>query len=597
MNPRQAKDAAGDGRSQTPYRRLLGYARPYWLRLAIGTACGLLFAGSSTGLLIALKKTLAHVFDSASSLEKTLLIAASLPIIAALRGLGYYLSVYFIEWVGNRVVMDLRNAAFARLMELPLGYFSRSRIGDLLSRISNDTMLVERAVSTVLGDLVRQPFVVIGMVGFLIWLDVRLAVISLVLFPVCLVPVMLFGRRVRRFSREGQEKLADMLSIVQEAVSGIRVVKAFGREDYERARFEDRTRAVFSRLMRVTRARAAVEPIIVVISVIGLALVLVYSRWSHMTADEFFSFAIGLVGLYDPVKRLGRVNMTIQRSTAAAARVFEILDREPEVRELPGAVVLRPPVRTIVFENVSFAYDDEPVLNDINLEVAAGQCLAIVGSSGCGKSTLVNLLPRFYDVTSGAVRINGRDIRNYTLRSLRNAMGIVTQETILFNDTVAANIAYGRPQATRSEIETAARRAHAHEFITALPQGYDTIIGERGVRLSGGECQRLAIARAMLRNPPVLILDEATSALDTEAERQVQAALNDLMKERTVFAIAHRLSTIARADHIIVLDSGRIVERGTHEELLARGGLYRRLYDLQFEDPSGTEEAAGAVPQ
>lgn len=567
------------------YRRLFRYVYPYFPRLLLGAVFGILFAGSTTGMLAALKDTIARIFDpGAMSLKATLAVAALMPAFAVIRGIGYYLSTYFIEWVGNRVVMDLRVQTFGHLQELSLMYFTGSRTGELISRTTNDTMMVERAVSTVLSDLIREPFTLIGMVGFIIWLDPKLALISLVVFPISVLPVALFGRRVRKFTREGQQKLADLVSTLQEALAGVRIVKGFGMEDYERRRFNASARSVFSRTMRVTRARASVEPIIVFISVVGLSLVLLYARLTHMTVDSFLAFAAALVALYDPVKKLSKVQMSIQQSSAAAERIFEVMDAEITVKDAPGAGEFDEPVREVRFENVSFAYDTAPVLDRIHLAVTAGQLVAIVGSSGAGKSTLVSLLPRFYDVSSGRLLINGRDVREFTLKSLRRRIGIVTQETFLFNDTVAANIAYGTADAPRAAVEEAARRAHAHDFIREMPEGYDTVIGERGVRLSGGQCQRLAIARAILRNPPILILDEATSALDTESERQVQAALEDLMAGRTVFAIAHRLSTIMHAHRIVVLDKGAIVEEGAHKELLERGGLYKYLYDLQFKD-------------
>ncbi len=566
------------------YRRLLGFARPYLPRLAAGVFFGLLFAGSTTGMLVAFRHVLARVFPAGEPfpLRQTVYVALALPLFGLGRGLGFYASRYLVEWVGNRVVADLRIALFDRLQELSLQFFSGSRTGELISRTSNDTSLVERAVSNVLADLVQQPFVMAGAVGYLFWLDARLAALSLLVFPLCLVPISLFGRRVRRFAREGQQRLADLVSLLQETLSGVRVVKAFGMEDYERGRFRERSTAVFRRLMKVARAKAALEPIIVEFAIAGISVVLVYARWRGLTVDQFFTFAAALVVLYDPVKKLSHIHLAVQQSSAAADRVFEVIDTEATVRDAPDAAPFGEEVRAVTFEGVGFAYDGEPVLRDIDLEVRAGQCVALVGASGSGKTTLVNLLPRFFDATRGAIRINGRDVRSITLASLRRLMGLVTQETFLFNDTVAGNIAYGRPDVPAARIEEAARRAHAHEFVCAMPDGYATPIGERGVRLSGGQRQRLAIARALLRDPPILILDEATSALDTESERLVQAALDAAMERRTVFVVAHRLSTVRRADQILVLDRGAVAERGTHEELLARGGLYRRLYDLQF---------------
>lgn len=566
------------------YTRLLRYARPYAGRLAIGTVFGILFAGSTAGILPAVKNTLAEIFNPETMHVWSVLgVALFLPVLGLLRGIGYYISMYFIQWVGNRVVYDLRVALFDRLQDLSVYYFSNQRAGELISRVSNDTMMVERAVSTVLGDLVRQPFVLIFLLGVLIWLDPVLAFFSLVVFPVCIIPVSSFGKRVRRNSREAQSKLADIVSILQESIAGVRVVKAFGMEAYERKRFSGQCREVFSRLMKVAKAKAAIEPIIVEISIIGISLILVYAHVTGMEMETFFTFGLALVALYEPVKKLSRVHLSIQQSSAAADRIFDVLDARVTVQDRPDAVAVEGPIELIAFDRVGFAYDQEPVLRDISFTVRPGECVAFVGSSGSGKTTLVSLLPRFFDPTEGVIRINDRALQEYTLASLRRHIGLVSQDTFLFNDTITNNIAYGRQDADQRAVEEAAKRAHAHTFITELPEGYETVVGDRGVRLSGGQCQRLAIARAILRNPPIMILDEATSALDTESERLVQAALDELMTNRTVFAIAHRLSTIQHANRIVVLDKGRIAEIGTHKELLDHSGLYRHLYDLQFD--------------
>jgi subfamily B ATP-binding cassette protein MsbA len=590
------------------YRRLLTYAYPYRWRLIIGLLFGALFGGSTFGMLMAFQSGFAQVFGSAETplttwvtqrvadlgdpgktpLYVTVAVLALLPLAGILRGVGFFISKYYVEWVGNRVVMDLRTALFGHLADLSVQYISHSRTGELISRTTNDTQMVQRAVSSVIGDIVREPFVLMAGIAALLTLDARLAAISLLVFPICIIPVSVFGRRVRRYAKEGQALLADLASIQQEAIVGSRIVKAFGMENFEKGKFLSRCRAVFRRHVKVTAARAAVMPFIELISIIAGCLVLLYARWSGLRWDQLLTFLGALLVMYEPVKKLTRLHLTVQQSAAAADRIFEILDTEVTVQDRPGAVPLDGPVADIELRDVSFAYDDEPVLNEVRLQVKAGECVALVGSSGAGKTTLVGLLPRFFDPTGGCVCVNGKDVRDYTLESLRGQIGLVTQETILFNDTIAHNIAYGRADMPQQAIEEAARRAHAHDFIMAMPHGYDSVIGERGSLLSGGQRQRLAIARALLRNPPILILDEATSALDTESERQVQAALNELMEGRTVFAIAHRLSTIRHADRIVVLESGRIVEEGPHDDLLAQGGVYKYLYDLQFADDEHT---------
>lgn len=569
--------------SWASYTRLLNYARPYAWRLAAGIGCGIMFAGSMGGLLFAVRNLLRNVFDPENMAGFALAVAA-LPVLALVRGLGQFVSDYYMEWVGHRVVMDLRLAVFSHLQRLSIGYYSKSKTGELISRAINDTMIVERAVSTVLGTLVKEPFALVAAVIFVFWLDPLLSAVSLVLFPLCLVPISLFGRKVRRHGRECQERLAGLVAIMQEAVSGIRVVKAFGMEDRERGRFAAECERFFRRAVKVVRAKASVEPVIVFISAIGLVLVLFYARWAKTPPEDFITFAIAMFSMYEPVKKISKIHLSIQQATAGSDRVFEVLDTPVKVGDMPGAVEFDEPVQTISFEKVCFAYDDELVLKDLNFTVETGRHTAIVGSSGAGKSTLINLIPRFYDVTSGRIALNGKDIRDFTLGSLRRQLGLVTQDVFLFDDTVAGNIAYGCRDADRSHIEEAARRANAHDFIMALPRGYETVVRERGVRLSGGQCQRLAIARAILRNPPILLLDEATSSLDTESERLVQSAIEELMRGRTVFVIAHRLSTILGCDTIIVLDRGRIAEAGAHSELMARNGIYKRLYDMQFSD-------------
>jgi len=570
------------------YRRLLGYALRYRARVLSGLLCGVVYGASNGGLLWALKDGFEKVFDVERQmpLKETLIFIMLLPLVGLIRGVSEYGSKYLIQWVGSRVVMDLRDGMFAHLNKLSLGFFVQSRSGDVISRITNDTTVVQGSVSTVVEDIAKEPMTIVAVIAYILFLDPWLALISITLFPVCIIPVMLFGKRVRRFARESQQRISDLVSILQEGVAGVRIIKAFGMEAYEQGRFHQQNKLFFSRNMKVTRARAAIEPLIVFITTIGFSLLLVYVQAVQMKAGEFITFAGAMVMLYTPVKKLSRIHLQIEQAAASAERIFEVLDSPVEVVERPGAVEMTGAIDHIGFSGVSFAYGDKTVLNQINLDVKAGTRVALVGGSGAGKTTLVGLIPRFYDTGHGEIRINGRNIAGLTLSSLRKQIGLVTQDTVLFNDTVANNIAYGMRSASRAAIVEAATRANAHEFITAMPDGYDTVIGELGSRLSGGQRQRLAIARAMLRNPPIMLLDEATSALDTESERLVQSALNELMKGRTVFAIAHRLSTIINSDLILVMDQGRIVQSGRHEELLAQGGIYKRLYDLQFNDKS-----------
>jgi ATP-binding cassette, subfamily B, bacterial MsbA len=505
--------------------------------------------------------------------------AMMLPLVGFIRGGADYMAKYQIRWVGSRVVMELRNAIFAKLNALSLSYFVSSRTGELIARTTNDPMAVENAVSVVVEDVAKQPLSLIVAVVSLFWIDPWLALVSLVLFPICILPVGIFGRKVRRFTREAQQRVADLVSVLQEMITGVRVVKAFGMEPYETGRFEEQNNAYFRRTIKVARANAAVEPIIVFISTIGVSMMLIYIWKRGMRYNEFMTYAAALFFMYDPVKKLSRIHLQIQQAVAAADRIFEVLDTPVAVEERPNAVVFKDTISSISFENILFSYGEGPVLDGVSLSVSAGQRIALVGGSGSGKTTLVSLLPRFYDVTGGALKINGRDVRDMTIPSLRNLMGIVTQDTVLFNDTISNNICYGSHGASQEAIVEAAKRANAHAFIMEMPKQYETTIGDLGVRLSGGQKQRLAIARAMLRNPPIMILDEATSALDTESERLVQAALHEFMTGRTVFAIAHRLSTIVDCDKIIVLHQGRIVESGTHDELLQAAGHYKRLYD------------------
>lgn len=619
--------------------RILRYAKPYGMRLLVGAACSVIGGGSIIAMFLAAQHLLGFLFDTrpdgaqpavsaalhqaansaadpapvpegpapAHSLEKQLLgrfvspddlarmegaglgrilaICAVLLLVVAVNSLAAFASIYYLQWVGQRVVMDLRVQLFAHLQKLSVAFHNASRSGDMMSRVVADTQLLQHTVSTLITDLVRQPVVLLMVLGYIVVAEWRLAIVSLVLIPLCALPIHMIGRRVRRISREGQRRLADLTSVMQEALAGVAVVKAFGQEAREERRFQDQCQGFFRRMISATKAKALNDPINHILGGLGGVGVLVYAVLAQKPLEDCVVFACAIWALYEPIKKLGRISMEIQQSAAAADRIFEVLDTPVTISNRPGAAPIREPLRELAFDHVRFQYDganQREVFTDLDLAIPAGQSLALVGPSGSGKTTLVSLLLRFFDVSGGAVRFNGADIRDFTVESLRSHIGLVMQDTFLFGDTVAANIAYGRPEATPAEIEDAARRANAHEFISELPEGYGTVLGERGVGLSGGQRQRLAIARAILRKPPILILDEATSALDTHSERLVQAAIDNLMGSHTVLVIAHRLSTIARCERIAVLGQGGVLEYGTHAGLYAQNGAYRALYDLQF---------------
>ena len=530
---------------------------------------------------------------------------AALLMVYLVKGLGAYSSAFVMTDIGQRVVRDLRDQLFRHILDQSATFFSRHTSGQLMSRITNDVNQVQQAVSETVGDLMREGLSVVGLGIFLFYKDARLALVAVTGAPIVVYPLVRFGKRIRSTTRRSQEQLEELSHVTAEAFTGHRIVKAFGAEAHEEQRFRRASQRLYRTNLKVTSALAILPPLMELLG--GLAVVGLIWYGSHQIAEktvspgDFAAFVAAAFMMYAPIKKLSRVNATLQQAMAASERIFEILDTHSEVPERHDAQPLPRLRQAIEFRNVSFSYDgvSKTILRDVSFSVRAGQAVAIVGLSGAGKTTLANLVPRFYDVSAGNILIDGVDVRDATLASLRLQIGIVTQDTVLFDETIASNITYGTPGASREEVEAAARAAHAHEFIITLPDQYETRIGERGQKLSGGQRQRVAIARALLRNSPILILDEATSSLDAESELLVQDALQTLMRNRTSFVIAHRLSTVRRADAIIVLERGRVAEIGRHDELLARpGGVYAKLYSLQIFEARIAQHAsaAGRVP-
>jgi subfamily B ATP-binding cassette protein MsbA len=573
-------------RQRTTLRRLFQYSVPYRFRLGWAVVGMIVYAIGSAGLAYLVRP----IFNEAlPNRQGVAAIAWGIVGVYLLKGVGSYVSSYLMADVGQRVVMDMRNELYRHILGQSAGFFAHGATGRLLSRMNNDVGQVQQAVSETAGDLARESLSLVGFAGLMFWIDARLAIVCMTGAPLIVYPLVRLGQRVRRTTRRSQEALEHLSHLSSETFTGHRIVKAFGTETQEGDRFARAGYHLFRTNMKVTAAMASLPPLMELLGGIGMAFALWYGvsqiSTGRLTTGDFVAFFTAAFMMYGPAKKLSRVNANLQQAIAASERIFEMMDTHTEVAELPDAPPLAPFRREIEFRDVGFGYDEGPgrILRGLSFTVGTGQMVAIVGKSGAGKTTLVNLLPRFYDVSTGAVLIDGVDIRHVSLVSLRQQVGIVTQDTVLFDDSIATNIAYGSPDAPREAIEGAARAANAHDFISALPRGYDTMIGERGQRLSGGQRQRLAIARALLKNAPILVLDEATSALDAESEQLVQDALANLMMNRTSFVIAHRLSTIRRADAIIVLDHGRVDEIGRHEELLARpAGTYATLYQLQL---------------
>jgi len=569
------------------YKRLLKFAKPHIGRFVIALFCMLGVGALTSALAFLVKPVLDDIFLKKNA-EALKWIPIAIIGIYLLKGACSYGQTVLMNYIGQRIVADLRNKVYGQIQMQPLSFFTRNPTGVLMSRITNDVGYIQGAVSEAVTSLLKDSFTLICLLFVIFYRDWKLAIVAMVIFPLTIYPIAKFGEKMRKLATRTQVTIGSLTTLLQETISGMRIVKAFGREDHENKRFAGENEHLFKLALRSVSITAISSPFMEFLGGIGIATIIFYGGYQvlmgNSTPGTFFSFLSALIMLYEPIKRLTNVNNTIQQGIAGAQRVFSIIDTVPEIRNKANALPLPKISRQIVIEDVTFCYEEMPVLKNVNLTINAGEVVAFVGMSGGGKTTLVNLIPRFYDVTTGRILIDNHDIRDVTIESLRSQIGIVTQQTILFNDTVRNNIAYGDLEKTDGDIIRAAKAANAHDFIVNLSEGYDTLIGEQGVKLSGGERQRISIARALLKDAPILILDEATSSLDTEAEIEVQEALDTLMKGRTTLIIAHRLSTIRHADRIIVIMSGEVVEEGTHESLLTKRGEYFRFYNMQFKD-------------
>ena len=589
-----------------PYLTLAGYMKPYRKRFVLGLLCGVA-AGMLNGvfpLVIKLVgdklfpsgqmpsayKVLSPVTGEGSGpgIEGVLWITLLIPLAMVARGVFSFLNGYYMAWVSFRVLQDLRSQLFRHLISQSLEFFNKAKSGKLISRVLNDTRMAQNALTSIAGNIVKDPIAVIVGVGVLVAMDWRFSLTTLVLFPICIVPVMIFGKKVRKAGKAEENEAGAMAVILQESFAGVRVIKSFAREDYQIDQFDKSSAIQCQNSMKVRRSTDIVQPLIESVSAFGVVLALLYVYYFNISFMKFIALCSGIFLLYNPLKSLSRIPMLMQKCLASTTNVFDLMQLTPAIQDAPNATVLSECRGGISFRNVSFSYGQGPkAIQNVNLEIEPGKQYALVGASGAGKTTMLSLILRFYDPQAGVIELDGRDLRTITQKSLREHIGIVTQDTFLFHDTIYENIRYGRLDATEAEIQAAAKLAYAHDFILAQSEGYDTVVGDKGCLLSGGQQQRLAIARALLKNAPVLLLDEATSALDSESERMIQAALERLAHGRTVIAIAHRLSTILKSDSIVVMAHGRIVDIGSHAALLEKSRLYRKLYQLQFhqEEP------------
>jgi subfamily B ATP-binding cassette protein MsbA len=598
-----------------PYMRLYSYAGPYKWRFAVGLAFGTAYAVVTSLFPVTVFQVSSFVFHGAAPnpravmlhreilnvgprIDSIVWICLAIPLVMTIRSLCSYGNAYYMAWVSNRVVNDIRNQLFNKVMRHSMDFFNRMQSGYLMSRISNDARNMQQALASVSSDVFKQPITIVGAIIVLLLMDWKFTVVSLILFPTCILPIRYFGRRARAAVQREQKGGVLMTVTMQESFAGIRVVKSFAREEQLEKAFRRGAQQSFSQTMRVVKAQEAVSPVVEIIASIGVGLALWYVYAANLTAGRFFGLITGIFIIYEPIKTLSKLHIVMQRSLGATTQIFAILDSVPTVQDAPNAIELVSSRGEIKLENVTFRYPTgvANALSNINLHIEPGKTYALVGASGAGKSTILSLILRLYDPVSGTVKVDGHDLRALTQKSLREQIGLVTQETFLFHDTIFKNIQFGRLDATAEEVYAAARTAFAHEFILAQPDGYETVIGDKGCLISGGQQQRLAIARALLKNAPILLLDEATSSLDTESEKQIQKALEKLAAGRTVIAIAHRLSTILSANQIVVLDNGNIKEIGTHAELLEKSGYYRRLYDLQFNQPTEVTSESASEP-
>jgi len=569
-------------------KRVIVLVRPYRSTLVIAMVSMVMVSIMGSAQAYIIKPLIDKIFISKDTLMLNLLPFA-LIMVFLIKGVFYYAYTSLMDTTGQSIIRDLRKAIFSHIHALPISFFHNTPTGELISRVINDATLIQTAVSRALIGVMKDLFQIVGLLGVVFYLNWRLAAVSMIFLPLAVVPVVKFGKKFRQLSTNNQQTVAQVSNILHETIVGHRIVKAFGMEGYESRRFSGMIDQLFAIIVKDIRINSLQHPIMEFLGGLGIGAVIWYGGHQviagQSTPGAFLAFLTSMVMIYEPIKGVSNINSPVQQGLAAATRVFGLLDIKPAIVDMPEARELPPFHQAIAFQGVAFGYGGgEMVLQGIELTVRRGEVLALVGPSGGGKTSLVNLLPRFFDVSAGSLLIDGHDVREVTVKSLRAQIAIVSQQTILFNDTVRNNIAYGDPDRAEEEIVAAAKAAHAYDFIMQLPQQFDTLIGESGSRLSGGQQQRISIARALLKNAPILILDEATSALDTESEREVQKALDNLMKDRTTLVIAHRLSTIVNADRIIVIQGGRIVEEGSHRQLLSAGGLYQTLHGMQYAD-------------